>query len=147
MADEIETFNGLNEVLETDYESQTALVEPVPPFVPDVANKPLEEDKLYLMNQLKQLDHDLEEVTKILKLEIKLGSKTNFHVVYAQLVKTKLDILKEMRELDFAYEAEKKRKAKAEKANLSVNMNMNLTSDDLFALTGNPKAVPAEEVK
>lgn len=141
----IEAFEGLNNVLETEYESQTALVEATPPFVPDTQNNPLEEDKLYLMNQLKKLDHDLDEVAKVLKAEIKMGSKTNFHVVYAQLVKTKLDIIKEMRELDFAYEAAKKR-GKADKANVSVNMNMNLTSDDLFSLTGKPKEIQSEEV-
>ncbi len=147
---EFDAFEGLDEVLGTNFVANEAIVESVPELVPDTENHPLSVDKLYLVNQLKKLDHDLEEVGALLKAELKIGAKPVYHNTYTQLIKAKLDIMKELRELSFAYEEARKSK-KSGKAEVNVNASMKLTSNDLFALARSKKideakTVDAEEV-
>ena len=148
MNNELDAFEGLDEVLGTNFVSSQSVVEQVPEFVPDAENKELSEDKLYLMNQLKKLDHDTEEVVALLKAELKIGAKTNYHTVFAQLVKARLEIYKEIRELDFAYDATKKaEKSGGKTAKLEVNASIPLSSVDLFALANSKKVAEAKKVE
>lgn len=148
MAEALEAFDGLDEVLGTNFVSSDNLTEEVPALVPDLENKPLSEDKLYLMNQLKKIDHDLEEVMVLLKRELKIGAKPIYHSVFAQLTKMKLETCKEMRELNFAYDDKVNGNKKASKPNVNLNTNINLTGNDLFALAEQQrKLADMEEVK
>ena len=154
MENELDAFEGLDEVLGTNFVSSNAVVETVPDFVPDTENHDIAEDKLYLMNQLKKLDHDTEVVVALLKAELKIGAKTNYHTVFAQLVKARLEIYKEIRELDFAYDATKKAENNGQQkaANVEIKATVPLTSTDLFALANSKKVAEAkktdsEEVK
>lgn len=148
MAEALEAFDGLDEVLGTNFVSSDNLTEEVPALVPDSENKPLSEDKLYLMNQLKKIDHDLEEVMVLLKRELKIGAKPIYHSVFAQLTKMKLETCKEMRELNFAYDDKVNGNKKASKSSVNLNTNINLTGNDLFALAEQQrKLADMEEVK
>lgn len=153
--EEMEAFNGfegLDEMLGTNFVAREDVVEKVPALIPDETNHPLEEDKLYLMNQLKKLDHDLEEVSVYLKAEIKIGAKPTYHSVFTELIKAKLDVLKELRALNFQYDkvkTEKERKANGGNqapTQVNVNANFSLTSDDLFALAESKKLGEAKPV-
>ena len=87
MADELSAFDGLDDVLGTNFVASENVVDQVPALVPDSENKPLSEDKLFLMNRLKKIDHDLEEIMALLKAEIKIGAKPIYHCVFAHLIK------------------------------------------------------------
>lgn len=144
--EDFDAFSGLDEVLGTNFVANEAVVEPVPALVPDTENHPLSVDKLYLVNQLKKLDHDLEEVGALLKAELKIGAKPVYHNTYTQLIKAKLDIMKEYRELAFAYEETTKKK-RGGSAEVNLNANVKLTSNDLFALAKAKKVDEARKVE
>ena len=147
MADELSAFDGLDDILGTNFVASENVVDQVPALVPDSENKPLSEDKLFLMNRLKKIDHDLEEIMALLKAEIKIGAKPIYHSVFAQLIKMKLEACKEMRELDFAYDERVNGSKKTPKQKVNVNASINLSGNDLFALAEHRKLAEMEQAE
>ena len=142
----IDTFEGLDEVLGTNFVSSETVVEQLPEFVPDTENHPLAQDKLDLMNKLKELDHEAAQVVEYLKSEIKIGARTSYHSVYAQLVKARLEIYKELREMVFAYDEVQRSEKQPKNTNVELKASIPLSSTDLFALANSKKVAEAKKV-
>ena len=138
----IDAFEGLDEVLGTNFVSSEAVVEQLPEFVPDTEAQ----DNLDLMNKLKELDHEAAQVVEYLKSEIKIGAKTSYHSVYAQLVKARLEIYKELREMVFAYDEVQRSEKQPKNTNVELKASIPLSSTDLFALANSKKVAEAKKV-
>lgn len=107
------------------------------------------EDKQYLQNEIKNTIDSIQSVMDILKNDIKLSTPPRAHEVYATLAKTKLEAIKELRELnknitDLQITKNKIEGKKESTNNIQVN-NYNLNSTDMLKLA--KEAIKNSQVK
>lgn len=150
-------FEGIDNVLNTDYnvdkeleKLETQSKKLVERKSQSKENKDLEatiEDKEYLEFELKLLIQNTNRIMEVLEQDIKIGTKPRYHEVYATLVKTVLDGLKELRELNVSIEQLKLQREKLEvrkkEGGTSSNyqqVNFHLSGSDLYNMFEKAKA-------
>lgn len=142
-------FEGLDALLGTKFEEKVITNPPaVRSELVEMAEKEksMEEERSFLAGRIAELMEEAKEVSKILKDDIKIGSKASQYEVYAGLTNTILECIKEMNAITMNKEKMKLEREKFEhkvsKANqpsVNVKASLNLTSADLFKLMENAK--------
>lgn len=139
---ELDAFEKLSDALEVDFESKEILnkaneIQDHKKKIVAVMDKDewSINDKIYMESEIKETICGLDDVMRLLRDDIKIGTKPRTHEVYASLAKIKIDAIKELRELNKNVVEMKLVKAKAagtsSNKNIMVN-NYNMNSNDLL---------------
>lgn len=148
MEDELKTgFEGLDEILGTKFEEaptteeSTDLVARTELVEMAKKDKSIEEEREFLAGKIAELMAEAKDVAKVLKSDIKIGTKASMYEVYSTLSNTILECIKEMNKLTMNKEKLKLEREKFEhkvsksnQPNVNVKASLNLSSADLFKM-------------